>query len=214
MVQTSNDGSTGEERARRRAAVRRKEILTAAAKVFRRKGFAEAGMRDIAALAELSPGNLYHYFSGKHEILFFCQTSWLDHMIAHLRSLSKEQDIASQVGDVLNEHILSLLEDWEGSIAHLEVDGLPADLRDNLMQRRDEYERGLRRLIERGMRSGAFQAGDSVLITRAILGALNWTARWFKPEGHQSAAELAAEYQQFLLRGLQSAANGRNGSHS
>ena len=37
-------------------------------------------MRDIAVAADLSPANLYHYFSGKDEILFFCQDRTLDRL--------------------------------------------------------------------------------------------------------------------------------------
>ena len=80
MVQLSNDGSAVRaERSRRRAEAQRLNILRAAARVFRQRGFAGAGMREIAREADLSPGNLYHYFRGKHEILFFCQDRWLDH---------------------------------------------------------------------------------------------------------------------------------------
>src|SRR5204863_5137742 len=52
----------GRFRLRRRADARRVEILRAAARVFRQRGLAAAGMREIARAADLSPGNLYHYF--------------------------------------------------------------------------------------------------------------------------------------------------------
>src|SRR5262249_38094901 len=71
-------------RPRRRYLARRLEILRAAGNQFRLRGFAETGMRDIAAAADLSPANLYNYFRGKHEILYFCQDVSLDRMIAAL----------------------------------------------------------------------------------------------------------------------------------
>jgi len=54
---------------RRRYLARRLEILRAAGREFRVRGFAETGMRDIAAAAALSPANLYNYFRGKHDIV-------------------------------------------------------------------------------------------------------------------------------------------------
>ena len=66
--------------------MRRLAILKAAARAFRDKGFAAAGMRDIAVAADLSPANLYHYFRGKDELLFFCQDRSLDRLLAALAS--------------------------------------------------------------------------------------------------------------------------------
>ena len=40
------------------------------------------------------------------------------------------------------------------------------------------------------------------LVTRAILGALNWTVRWFRPEGTRSAVEVASHLADYLVRGL------------
>src|SRR5438046_8657551 len=71
-------------RSKRRAEARRVEILRAAARIFRERGFAAAGMREIAVAADLSPANLYHYFRGKEELLYFCQDRALDRLIAAL----------------------------------------------------------------------------------------------------------------------------------
>src|SRR5207244_7239722 len=74
----------GVARLRQRADRRRLEILRAAARVFRHRGFAAAGMREIAVAADLSPANLYHYFRGKEELLYFCQDRALDRLLAAL----------------------------------------------------------------------------------------------------------------------------------
>jgi AcrR family transcriptional regulator len=206
MVQISNERSNraGADRAQRRAEARRLEILRAAARTFRRRGYAAAGMRDIAAEADLSPGNLYHYFEGKVEILYFCQDRWLDHMLDVVRSTGTDGGTSSQaLRRVLVSHVRYLLDEVEGSAAHLEVEALPRELRDRIVRKRDRYERGIRRLISAGVRNGELVASDPKLITRAILGALNWTARWFRPEGPASPAVVASELADYLLRGLQ-----------
>src|SRR5437899_97430 len=106
----------------RRAEARRLEILRSAARIFRRRGFAAAGMREIAAEAELSPGNLYHYFKGKEEILYFCQDRSLDVMIEALaKARASSASAAERIRRVVEAHVLCLLDDLEGSAAHLEV---------------------------------------------------------------------------------------------
>ena len=50
-------------------AARRQQIIDAAYRCFARKGFHQTTMRDIYEEASLSPGAVYHYFEGKHEII-------------------------------------------------------------------------------------------------------------------------------------------------
>ena len=82
------------------------------------------------------------------------------------------------------------------------TNGLRAHLHQWLVAKRDRYERGVRQLIEAGMCSGEFIWGDSALAARALLGALNWSAHWFNPEGPMTAAEIAEGFSDYLIRGL------------
>lgn len=188
----------------RRAESRRLELLRAAARVFRERGVAGAGMREIAAAADVSPGILYHYFSGKDELLYFCQDRALDRMLASAtEARSKKASSGDRLRVVLRAHVLCLLDDVEGSIAHLESADVPARLRERILGKRDRYERGIRSIVADGMERGAFRRFDAALVTRAILGAVNWTARWYKPGGDRSPQEVAAELADFLVSALE-----------
>lgn len=187
----------------RRTDARKLEILRAAGRTFRRLGFAAAGMREIAAEADLSPANIYHYFRGKHEILYFCQDRSLDLMLEALRAArASRRPAPEQLRQVVDAHVRCLLDDLEGSAAHLEVGSLPHSLRDRLFSKRDRYERGIRSLIAAGVRRGELSPCDPTLVTRAILGAANWTARWFRPDGSRTAASVADGLADYLTRGL------------
>lgn len=185
------------------------EILRAAARVFRRSGFASAGMRDIAAEADLSPGNLYHYFQGKDEILYFCQEQALERLLAALDDArTTTASAGEQLRRVITDHVVCVLDEFEGSVAHLEVEALPDELRRSITERRDRYERGLREMISAGVRQGEFARCDTELVTRAILGALNWTARWYRPGGPRNATEIGEGMAEYLVRGLDHAPGG------
>jgi AcrR family transcriptional regulator len=190
-------------RIRRRYLARRLEILRAAGRTFRTKGLAETGMRDIAAAADLSPANLYNYFRGKSEILFFCQDNSLDRMIASLDKARRLRlGTAEKLRFVIASHLRCVLDEVEGSTAHFLTSALPRLLQRRLVAKRDRYETGVRHLVAAGIRSGEFSDYDPALATRAMLGALNSSVLWFNPEGPLTADEIAEEFADYLIRGL------------
>jgi AcrR family transcriptional regulator len=202
VVQVLNLGSTRQAsaRVRLRNEARRLDILRAAARVFRRRGIAAAGMREIAEEAGLSPGNLYHYFSGKDEILLFCQERTLERMLAAVTEA--RGTAAERLRAVLQAHVHSMLDELESATAHLDVEALPEGMRAQMIEKRDVYERAIRAIVADGVKSREFARCDAALVTRAMLGAVNWTARWYRPDGPQTPAEIAQALSDYLVKGL------------
>lgn len=181
----------------------RHAILRAAAGVFRARGFANTGMREIAEAADLSPANLYYYFHNKADILFFCQAHSLGRMLEEARAARRARLApAACLRRLIGAHLVCTLDELDGAAAHTEVDALPPDQRARIVAQRDRYETAVRRIVAAGVRNGAFAPCDPTLVTRALLGACNWTTRWYRPGGSLTPAAIATTYADYLVRGL------------
>ena len=187
----------------RRRDRQRDAILRAAARLFRDRGYAETGMRDIAQAADLSAANLYHYFDGKTDLLAYCQNRALDRMLASIAQARRASGSAEErLRVILSAHVRTLLDDIEGATAHIQVESLPASLRTGIVSKRDRYERALRRLVAEGIRSKEFVETNPAVVVRAMLGAANWTVTWFRSEGSETASGVGEIIARYLVRGV------------
>ena len=178
-------------------------LVEAAFTLIERTGNVEPRVSDILTEAGLSNQAFYRHFKGKHELLFFCQDRSLSMMLEALVAARLSGGLLrDRVHAVLVAHTHCLLDEMEGSAAHLEVDALPPELREGVVTKRDRYEKGLRGLVNLGIKNGEFEPCDTRIVTRALLGAINWTAGWFRPDGPKSSAAVATETADFLVRGL------------
>lgn len=183
--------------------VKKLEILDAASRIFRRKGLQAAGMRDIAAELGMAVGNLYYYFKDKEELLAFVQEETLAGLL-ELAAQARERDLRAdaRLFLLIVGHVVRLNEETPGSLAHLEVEALGPRWRRTVQARRDAYERAFREVLEEGIADGVFRPADPKVSALAILGAVNWTVKWFRPGGGKTAREIGCECAELLVRGL------------
>ena len=103
---------------------------------------------------------------------------------------------------LLVRHIRSITDEAYGAVLLTDLDSLSRSQRRRYVALRDQFEQGVRSLIEDGIAQGEFAAQDVNLVGFAILGAVNWISRWYRSRGPSSADEVAAAFAGFFLRGL------------
>ncbi len=200
MVQTP----PGIEATGRAAEERRRDILAAASRLFRARGLYAVGMREIAGELGMTAGSLYYYFADKQALLAYCQESTLDALLARGRAIvAAAEPPPMRLRRLVAAHAVTLNEAQPGSLAHLEIEALDPGRRAPLLAKRRRYEDLIRRLIEEGVEKGSLVADDPRLATLALLGALNWSVKWFRSSGPLSASAVGDRFADLFLRGLE-----------
>jgi AcrR family transcriptional regulator len=193
---------------RRKTLERKRAILRAAAAAFRRGGYHAASLDGIAGALFMTKGMLYHYFPSKQDILYFCQEASCDRLLEEAGRIDRLAFRADEkLVRVIEAQVHCMLDELYGSAAHLEVAALPAKKRERILAKRDRYERFIRSLVAGAIRSKVFFPCDPKLAAFAILGAINWTARWYRPEGSATPDQIAQTFARILVRGLKGSAS-------
>jgi AcrR family transcriptional regulator len=151
----------------------------------------------------LRPGALYYYFASKDDLLFALQDEALKRLVEGARRIARSPEpTPERLRALVAFHLEVTLGELGGSVAHLEFGALPPARLKEVVRRRDAYEAVVTRVVRGGVKDGSLCAVDPRTATWWILGALNWTAMWWRPEGKIGPAELAATFSRLMLDGL------------
>lgn len=182
---------------------RRRDILHAALRAFRDRGYHETTLAEIAAQLGIRSTALYHYFPDKEALLHACHREALEEVEGILQeSLRRFATAPERLRFIVSEHVRVMIDTLEGSPLALETGSLSPAHAEEVIGRRDRYESAVRGLIEQGVAAGQFRPVNAKVATFAIFGAINWIARWYRPEGALQAEELGREFAEHLVGGL------------
>jgi AcrR family transcriptional regulator len=181
---------------------RQTEILHAALRAFRATGYHGTTLDDIARQLGVRKTALYHYFPDKEAILYACHREGLEAVAGIVIRAGRYSSDAEQLAYAIREHVRVMTDTLEGSSLAFEVAALSPPHRAEVIAARDAYEQSLRDMVRRGVAAGEFRAVDPKLAVFAILGAINWVARWYSPTGSVHPSTLGTHFADHLLRGL------------
>jgi TetR/AcrR family transcriptional regulator len=178
-------------------------ILAEAARIFNRLGYHGTALDDVAQALGVTKAALYYHVQSKEELLFQCCKVPVEiglEGIRRARILARAPD--EQLRLALACYIEGMTDQLRGSVVILEEGTLSAAHYREVQAGRDAYERELREIIGRGIAEEVFEPCDPRVIGFAILGAMNWIPKWFRPEGDRSGKEIAEAFSSYLVRGL------------
>ncbi len=201
---TSRWGSRGAGEVKQRQDLRRETILQAAARHLNRNGYRGTSIEDIATELNVSKAALYYYVKNKQQMFIQCHEAALDLAEAGLKEAARTgRSPEEKLRTAVRWYVEAATGTLNGAVVvNFEKAAVPAAVERRLIRRRDQYELELRRLVEDGIRSGAFCACDAKIVTLAILGAISWIPKWYSPDGERPPKEIADIISDFVVRGL------------
>ncbi len=195
---------------------RRVEILDAAARAFMRQGFAATSIDRVSDEIGSTKGAVYYYYRSKSELFFAVHRRGMELTQAAIRppfemdAAPRERLHAMAFAHTLLviDHLPYLRVAAQGLEMHL-LERTHARERADLEEvaaLRETNENLYIRVIRDGVASGGFRSVDAKLAAKPLLGALNWTSRWYHPrdgETQASKKKLALSIADFVTAGLE-----------
>ncbi|PHR56474.1 MAG: hypothetical protein COA43_13850 [Robiginitomaculum sp.] len=182
-------------------AAKRVAVIRAAGAAFRRKGYHNASMVEIARTLGLSKAALYYYVKSKEEILFECHINVYDAMDALITSTrNKDDDGLERLKKLYGAFAHLLIRDGLALLA--DVDSLKGEFQTIVLTRRNKIEHAVTSIVERGMGDGSIKKADPKITVFFLMGALNWLNVWYEADGRISGDEIATQFVAQMSAGI------------
>lgn len=186
-------------------------MLDAAVAAFIEHGYDATSMGMLSTRLGLSKAAIYHHFPAKVELL----RAALDEALGGLEDLLRQDGatggVAGGSSHSTAEQRLAFV--MRGAV-HVLVERLPyvtllLRLRGNseveraALARRREFDRAVTALVIEARNEGSVRSDiDPSVVTRLIFGMINSIVEWYRPEGPESADQLASDVLAVALEGL------------
>ena len=181
---------------------RRADIVRAAGRLFAEKGYAATTIRDIAGAVDMRSGSPFYHFKTKHDMLRAVVLEGIGAIDeAVTRAAASGSSPRATFEAMLRAHLDQLLgsagRDFAATLLH-ESRHLDPEVLAEVTALKDRYEVMWQKVLKDLKRAGLI--GDDGAVTRLFLmGALNWTVQWYRPDGPRSIEQIAKQLAGFVL---------------
>jgi AcrR family transcriptional regulator len=196
-----NDGAQPEPSWYRFGSLDLSPILDAALSAFTERGYHGASVRDIAARVGVTVPTLYYHHGNKQGLLVALLERSLQDLTRRMdqAARSSPDDPVEQLAALVACTVLFTCH--HPNIAWLDAEAryLDEEARRAYVAPREDLERRFLVVIEEGQRRCEFRIDDAAILLRALLGALQSIAVWYRPEGSLPPAAIACRHVDFAL---------------
>lgn len=173
---------------------RRRAIITAAARMFQERGYSGTTVRDLGREVGITSGAIFHHFGTKEEILLRVVENGVHEATLRMRvSETDSSDPAQRLQSMIQAHLDALLGGSPETLSVLfhERWMLSPEARARLIEMRDAYEAIWDRALE-DLGPPFDDAAHRKLSRLLLMGSMNWSAQWYRPDGQFDVADISA----------------------
>ena len=183
----------------------RADIIAAATRVFSERGYHAASMAEIAEAVGMRKPSLYHHVRKKEDLLFAIHEQLIDELIEETTVvLLSAGNPSEKLRNVILLTMSFVARHRDGVTVFLqERRAVTGERWNELVRKRDLYERMVSGIIAEGTASQAFVDVPPAIAARGVLAMANWGYTWFDPSGPLSADDVAEVFARVALKGLE-----------
>jgi AcrR family transcriptional regulator len=176
--------------------------VRAAGRLFHEKGYSATTIRDIANAVGMRSGSPFYHFKTKHDML---RAVVLEGVGTINEAVAKEANSGkpprATFEAMLRAHLDQLLgeqgRDFAATLLHESRHLDPGELAE-VVALKDRYEAMWQKAL-RDLKGAGLIADDSGVARLFLMGALNWTVQWYRPDGPRNIAQIARQLARFVL---------------
>lgn len=179
-------------------------IREEAAQLFFEKGYHATSLREVAAAAGLKVGSLYNHIESKEDLLLQVMGGAIDDLVElQQEALRGVTDPVDKLRSVVDCHVrFHAGRAREVFIGNTNIRALAEDARQEIVSKRNGYERIIQDVIEEVGEAGQASVIDSRLHTFSFVALGSNVASWYREDGRLSLDEIVAAFSKICLREL------------
>ncbi len=183
------------------------KIISAATKVFAKKGFFTARISDIAKEAKVADGTIYLYFNNKYDILLSVFEEEVGKIVDKTEKLiSKEDDPVEMLKIYAIQHLTSMKKNKNlAEVIQIELRQTNKVIRTYRDNKFSEYVGIIAKIIKLGQQTDSFRSDiNPDIVKRIFFGALDEVSRVWNSslETHYSVEEVSDQVLSVFLTGI------------
>ena len=181
---------------------KQQSILESAAALFAAAGYPSVKMQHIAEACGATKSMLYHYFPTKDHILQALLSEHLERLIADVQHAIEAHATAKQrFAAFVRVHVQKSAQSRLRHVTAMnDLKFLPVRMQKPILKLEYQLMEQIAELLRElnpGLPDDMYRP-----YTMLLLGMLNWTDLWYKPDGRMNAEELCARISRLFMRGF------------
>ena len=195
--------SMGRPRLAERQPYDRDRVVDVAVRVFTERGYDGTTMADIAAALGIHKTSIYHYVSGKEQLLDDAVKRALNALHGMLAEPGAvEGPAVERLRYVVRRTVEIMVRQLAEVTVLLRVRGNTPTERWAMARRRD-FDAAVQGIAAEAIAAGELRDDiDAALVTRLIFGMSNSVTEWYQPRGRLGAGAIAAAIEAIIFDGL------------
>ena len=183
----------------------RDRIIEAALFLFEKYGYHAVGVNKIIEESGTSKGGFYHNFKSKDELLYTIHDTFITYVLNKAKEAYSNWNTPIERLYYIVKSFTQMFHLYKPhtTVFYQESVYLTSEYFEAIKIKRDQYVDITYKVIEEGIQTGQFLPNLPVaIIGMSIFGVVNWTYKWYRPDGKYSIEEIADVYADFVLNSI------------